>query len=140
MGQKISHLLVQRNTRQDKAKTCEDEQDALRRIKDEANLSRAKTNLRRAKTKKRIKVIIRAVLIGRLFSKYSSWKKAGKTGNIFKVWKFNRGPNIWKASHSNIWEKILENVEIQKLREVSPSIRTALIHTSWSIFCGLRPS
>ena len=32
--------------------------------------------------------------------------KAEKTGSIFsKVWKFNRGQNVWKASHSNIWKK-----------------------------------
>ena len=37
--------------------------------------------------------------------------------NISKVWKFNRGQNIWKASHSNFWEKKMENMEIQKLRE-----------------------
>ena len=31
--------------------------------------------------------------------------KAGKTENGSKVWKFNRGQNIWNASHSNIWKE-----------------------------------
>ena len=41
--------------------------------------------------------------------------KAGKTGNISKVWEFNRGQSVWKASHSNIWMKKLENMKIQKI-------------------------
>ena len=46
---------------------------------------------------------------------------------------YNRGQNIWKASHSNIWKKN-GNMEKQKIArkkylqiEASPSIRTALI-------------
>ena len=41
--------------------------------------------------------------------------KAGKTGNISKVWIFNRGQNIWKASHSKFWGGgEMQNMEIQK--------------------------
>ena len=37
---------------------------------------------------------------------FSRETEAGKTGNTFsKVWKINRGKNVWKASHSNIWKK-----------------------------------
>ena len=41
---------------------------------------------------------------------------AGKTGNISKVWKFNRGHNAWKASHSNIWRK--KNWKIWKYKNL----------------------
>ena len=59
----------------------------------------------------------RVVLIEQLSPNFSSFfskkngksRKAGKTGNISKVWKFNRGQNIWKASHSNVWEKKMES-------------------------------
>ena len=43
--------------------------------------------------------------------------KAGKAGNTFKVWKFNRGQNIWNASHFNIWEKNGKNGNTKKLRK-----------------------
>ena len=48
------------------------------------------------------------VLIEQPFSKVSSCffqdklEKAGKKKNISKVKEFNRGQNIWKASHFNI--------------------------------------
>ena len=53
--------------------------------------------------------------------------------NISKVWKFNRGQNIWKASHSNFWGKKIGkygNTEIARKKNLeiwtkSPSIRTA---------------
>ena len=42
-------------------------------------------------------------------------KKNRKSGNISKVGKFNRGQNVWNASHSNIWKKKMENMEIPKV-------------------------
>ena len=63
--------------------------------------------------------------------------KAGKTGNISKVWKFNRGQNIWNASHSmyvcihgnkkwKIWKyKKLRRKKCGNLGK-SPSIKTVL--------------
>lgn len=36
---------------------------------------------------------------------------------IFPKFKFNRGQNIWKASHPNIWGGKTENMEAQKMRE-----------------------
>ena len=59
--------------------------------------------------------------------------KAGKTGNISKIWKFNRGQNIWKASHFNIWKKKGQHGNTKKkcakkyleIWTESPSIRTA---------------
>ena len=51
------------------------------------------------------------VLIEQLFYRFSSFfffprktGKAGKAGNISEGCKFNRGQNIWNASHSNIWK------------------------------------
>ena len=50
-----------------------------------------------------------------IFSKFFFFcfpRKTGKsrrTGNIFKVYRLNRGQRIWKASHSNIWGKKKKN-------------------------------
>ena len=54
---------------------------------------------------------VKAVLIEQLFAKFSSFffpsetGKTGKTGNISNAWKFKKGKNVWKASHSIIWGK-----------------------------------
>ena len=81
----------------------------------------------------------KAVLIDSFFSHifrfFFSRKtgKSGTTGNISEVWKFNKGQIFWKASHSNIWGKKMENMETQKIARQktlkfkhSYSIRTAL--------------
>ena len=66
---------------------------------------------------------VRAVFIDQLFSTFSFFflqektGKAGKTANFFKVWKFNRGENIGKASHYNIWGKKRKLWKHKKLRE-----------------------
>ena len=59
--------------------------------------------------------LFRAVLIEHFFQCFLFFPR--KTENIAKVWKFDRGQNIWKASRSNIWRKNLENMEIQKLAQ-----------------------
>ena len=89
-----------------------------------------------------------ALLIEQLSPKFSSFffprktGKARKTGNISKIWKFNRGQNLkegkifWKASHSNFWETQLQNrkygntrkcakkiYQVWKFRKKSPSIK-----------------
>ena len=43
--------------------------------------------------------------------------KAGKTGNISKVWKFNRGQSIWKASHCHILSHFFGKWKYKKLRK-----------------------
>ena len=48
--------------------------------------------------------------------------KAGKTGNISKVWKFNRGKNIWKASYSNIRKKKSGNLDKKSFDKNGPYI------------------
>ena len=71
-------------------------------------------------------LFLRAVLIEQLFFPNFPLffkKKTGKTGNISKVWKFNRGQNTWKASHSKYLEIYLY---IYGNLDKNPSIRTAL--------------
>ena len=53
--------------------------------------------------------LLRAVLIELFLT-----RKSGKAGNISKIWKFDRGQSVWKASHSNILKKNWKNIE--KLR------------------------
>ena len=60
---------------------------------------------------------LRGVLIEQLFPNFFLIKKNRKNRNISKVWKFKRGQNIWKASHSNIWKKKEEKYGNTKLRE-----------------------
>ena len=72
---------------------------------------------------------LRAVLIEQLFPQNfplfffpRKTGKARKTGNISKVWKFNRGQNTWKASHSNIWKKKKrKNMEMQNITRTKKS-------------------
>ena len=56
----------------------------------------------------------RAVLIELFFLDFIFFfpknKKSRRNRNRSKVWKFNRGQNIWNASHSNIWKKKKENI------------------------------
>ena len=73
---------------------------------------------------------VRAVLIEQLFPNFSPLffqqklltGKAGKTGNISKVWKFNRGKNIWKASYSNIRKKKSGNLDKKSFDKNGPYI------------------
>ena len=67
---------------------------------------------------------LRAVLIEQLFFQFflflsfqEKQEKQEKQENISRVWKFDTGQNIWKASHSNIWGKKKENMEIQKIAQ-----------------------
>jgi len=43
--------------------------------------------------------------------------KAGKTGNMSRVWKLYKRQNIWKASLSNNWKKKWKIWKYQKMRE-----------------------
>ena len=60
--------------------------------------------------------IFRAVPIKQLFNFFLFFSPRN-TGNISKVWKFNRGEIVRKASHSKMWKKRWKIWKYQKLRE-----------------------
>ena len=81
---------------------------------------------------------IRDILIEQLFFQIFllclKQEKQERQETFPKFGNFNRGQNIWKAPHSNIWKKKSENMEIQKtprfffwkIQTKISSIRTAL--------------